>query len=332
MRSTLSPLLWLCATIPAAVVLMDSARSHAKGVLQPSPPSAYARVGPSCGYCHAPFPGGPSVFVVPTLRVLSSGQKISITVTSTGGAPKHPTLGLGGGFVADVSAGTFAAGSTSQVTSSGTWITHTNPFNAQRYWNFGYTAPTTPGRVDLWTVVNTVDGNNQNTNDQWAWHGNSPLNTFSTPVRLYVNAKAVQAVGTGCADGNGNVGVLGAPLTPTVGQAFRLEGFGLPPGQKCLLVFGVQQTFTPVSAASLGAPRCFLNTDFSPLQLPFATTGSNTSQNRAMANGTFTLAAPIPNSSSLKGLFLRAQLLVVDPDSGNPLPVVFTNGLAMTVQ
>lgn len=325
-------LLAFCTTIPVAALLMDSVQSNSKGVLQPSPPSAYARVGPSCGSCHTPFPGGPSVFLVPTARLLSLGQKISITVSATGGAPKHQTLGLGGGFVADVSAGTFAAGTTSQVARSGTWITHTSPFNAQRKWTFGYTAPTTPGKVDLWTVVNTVDGNGQNTNDQWAWHGNSSFNSFSTPIRLYVNAKGVQAVGTGCPDGNGNVGVFGAPLTPTIGQIFRLEGFGLPPAQKCLVVFGFQQAFTPVSAASFGAYGCFLNTDFSPLQLPLVTSGTNTGQNRAQANGTFTLAAPIPNSNSLKGLFLRAQLLVADQDSRNPFPVVFTNGLAMTVQ
>ncbi len=332
MRSTKSPLLLLCTTLLVGVLLMDGASSNGTGALPPTPFDAYARGGSSCGNCHSIFPGGPSVFVVPTARVLSAAQKISVNVFSTGGAAKHPNLGFAGGFVADVSAGTLAAGTTSQVTSSGTWITHTNSFNAQRSWTFGYTAPSATGKVDLWAVVNTVNGDGQNTGDQWAWHGDNPFNTFSTPVRLYVNASAVQAVGTGCSDGHRNIGVFGAPLTPTVGQAFRLEGFGLPPAQKCLLVFGFQQTFTPVSAASFGAPGCFLNTDLSPLQLALATTGSNTGQNRSQANGTFTLAAPIPNVASLKGLFFRAQLLVADQDNRNPFPVVFTNGLAMTVQ
>jgi len=314
------------------MLLMDGVHSKSTGALPPTPHDAYARVGPSCGNCHTPFPGGPSVFVTPTARIMSAGQKISINVFSTGGAAKHANLGWAGGFVADVSAGTFAAGTTSQVTSSGTWITHKDSFTAQRNWTFGYNAPTTPGKVDLWSVVNTVNGDGQNSGDQWAWHGNNPFSTFSTPVRLYVNAKAVQAVGSGCRDGHGNVGVFGAPVTPTVGQTFRFEGFGLPPAQRCMLVLGFQQKFAPISAANFGAPGCFVNTDLSPLQLFFTTSGTNTPKDRQLANGTFTLAAPIPNQSALKGFFFRAQLLVADQDSSNPFPVVFTNGLAMTVQ
>ncbi len=331
MRSTKPLLLLLCTTVPAAVLLMDGVHSNGTGALPPMPHDAYARGGLSCGNCHTPFPGGPTVFVAPTARVMSLGQKISITVSSTGGAARHANLGLAGGFVADVSAGTFAAGIASQVTNSGTWITHLDSFTAQRNWTFGYTAPTTPGRVDLWAVVNTVDGDGMNAGDQWAWHGANTFSSFSTPVRLYVNATAVQAVGTGCPDGNRNVGVLGAPVTPTVGKTFRLEGFGLPPAQRCLLVFGFQKTFTPISVANLGATGCFLNTDLT-IQLFFQTTGTNTTGNRQLATGTFTLAAPIPNQTSLKGLFLRAQLLVVDQDSANPFGVVFTNGLSMTVQ
>ena len=332
MRSTKPLLLLFCTTVPAAVLLMDGVHSNSTGALPAIPFVAYARTSTSCGGCHTPFPGGPTVFVVPTARVMSAGQQISIMVSATGGAPRNPNLGLAGGFVADVSAGTFAAGTTSQVTRGGTWITHKDSFTAQRNWTFGYTAPTTPGRVDLWAVVNTVDGNGLNTGDQWAWHGASPFNLFSTPVRLYVNAKAVQAVGTGCPDGNRNVGVFGAPVTPTIGQTFRLEGFGLPPAQRCLLVLGLQRVFTPVSAAILGAPGCFLNTDLSPLQLFATTSGTNTLRNRREGTGTFTLPAPIPNQIGLKGVFFRAQLWVLDQDSKNPFPVVFTNGLSMTIQ
>lgn len=333
MRPTKTSLLLLfCATLPTAMLLMDGVHSESKGILPQQEFIRYARVAPGCGKCHTPFPGGPTVLVAPTARVLSAGQQISITVSSTGGTAKHENLGWAGGFLADVSAGTLVAGTTSQAALSGTWLTHKDSFTAQRNWTFGYTAPTTTGKVDLWTAVNTVNGNGQETGDQWAWHGDNPFNTFSTPVRLYVNAKFVQAVGTGCPDGHGNVGVLGAPLTPTRGQMFRLEGFGLPPAQRCLLVFGLQQNFTPVSTANLGAPGCFLNTDFSPLQVFLSTSGPNTNQDRAMANGTFTLAAPIPNDANLQGLLFRAQLLVADQDSKNPFGVVFTNGLAMTVQ
>ncbi len=322
-------LLLLCATVSTTGILMDSLDSMSTGML----PSAIGstRTGFSCGFCHSPFSGGPTVTVAPTARVMAQGQPITITVSSTGGAPKNTNLGWAGGFAADVTAGALSAGTGSRIDLTGTAITHTDSYTAQRVWSFGYIAPTKAGLVEFWTVVNTVDGNGYNTNDQWAWHGSSTFNDFSTPVRLYVNAKGVQAVGTGCADGNRNVGVFGAPLTPTIGQMFRLEGFGLPPGQKCLLAFGFQKTFTPVSTANLGAPNCFLNTDLW-LQLFFQTTGTNTKKNRQLGSGTFTLAALVPNQSSLKGRLLRAQLLVVDQDSKNSFPVVFTNGLVMTVQ
>jgi hypothetical protein len=331
MRST--TLLLLCAAVPAAAILLDTVHSKSTGMLPTATGSTnYARTGYSCGGCHAPWAGGPIVTVAPTARVMSPGQKISITVSSTGGTSKHQNLGWAGGLAADVTAGTLAAGTGSRIDSRGSGITHRNSYTAQRNWQFGYTAPTKTGLVEFWTVVNTVDGNGYNTNDQWAWHGSNTFNNFSTPVRMYVNAKEVQAVGTGCPDGNRNVGVFGAPVAPTLGQMFRLEGFGLPPGQKCLLAFGFQKTFTPTSVAYLGAGGCFLNTDLSPLQLFLQTTGTNTQKNRQLGSGTFTMAAPIPNQASLKGTLFRAQLLVVDPDAKNSFPVVFTNGLVMTVQ
>ncbi|MHC4851415.1 MAG: choice-of-anchor V domain-containing protein [Planctomycetota bacterium] len=337
MRPIKPLLLLLCATVPATAILMDSLHSESKGKMPTqSGPDAYARSGPSngqsCGTCHTPFSGGPTVTVAPSARVMSPGQKITITVSSTGGAARHPNLGWAGGFAADVTGGTLAAGTGSRVNTTGTAITHSDSFTAQRVWQFGYTAPGKPGQVDFWTVVNTVNGNGQNTGDQWAWHGSSHLNSFSTPVRLYVNGTGVQVVGTGCPDGNRNVGVLGAPAAPTLGQTFRLEGIGLPPAQRCLLVFGFQKAFTPISVANLGAAGCFLNTDLSPLQLFLQTSGPNTTQNRKLASGSFSLAAPVPNQSALKGLFFRAQLLVADQDAKNPFPVVFTNGLAFTVQ
>ncbi len=332
----------LCVAVPA-VMLTDTLLSKPTGMLPtPTGATAFARLAPSCGAasgsiggqlfsCHNISPGGPTVSVAPTARVMTPGQKITITVSSTGGAAKHPILNFVGGFAADVTAGTLTAGTGSQINAAGSAITHSDSTTAQRKWSFGYAAPTTAGLVRFWAVVNTANGNFLNTGEQFAWHGSAHNNSFSTPVRLYVNGKGVQAVGVGCPDGNRNVGVWGAPVAPVLGQVFKLEGHGLPPAQLCLLAIGFQRNFTPVSVANLGAGGCFLNTDLA-LQLLFKTTGINTKKNRQLATGTFTLPAQIPNQNSLKGTLFRTQLLVVDQDSKNSFPIIFTNGLVMTVQ
>ncbi len=336
----------LCVVVPT-VMLTDSVLSKPTGMMPtPTGATAFARLAPSCGaasgfiggnlfFCHNLAAGGPVVSVASTARVMTPGQKITITVSSTGGAAKHTTQpfprGFVGGFAADVTAGTLTAGTGSQTNAAGSAITHSDPTTAMRKWSFGYTAPSTAGLVRFWAVVNTANGNLLNTGEQFAWHGSAHNNSFSTPVRLYVNGKGVQAVGVGCPDGNRNVGVWGAPVAPVLGQVFKLEGHGLPPAQLCLLGIGLQKIFTPVSVAALGAPGCFLNTDLA-LQLLLNTPGTNTLKNRQLGAGTFVLSAPIPNTIGLRGRLIRTQLLVVDQDSKNSFPIVFTNGLVMTVQ
>jgi hypothetical protein len=320
-------------------MLTDTVLSKQLGIFPtPTGGTAYARLAPGCGAvsvgiesCHSTAAGGPTVSVAPSARVMTPGQKTTITVSSTGGVAKHFILGLVGGFAADVTAGTLSAGTGSQVNLGGSAITHNDSTTAQRKWSFGYAAPTTAGLVQFWAVVNTANGDGTNFGEQFAWHGSAHNNAFSTPVRLYVNGAGVQAVGTGCPDGNRNVGVWGAPAAPALGKIFKVEGFGLPPGQRCMAAFGFQKVFSPVSVANLGAGGCFLNTDLT-LQLFFTTTGANTKQNRQLGAGTFSLSAPIPNQNTLKGLLLRSQLLVVDADSKNSFPIIFTNGLVMTVQ
>ena len=81
--------------------------------------------------------------------------------------------------------------------------------------------------------------------------------------------------------------------------------YGLPPGQRALLVIGIQSTFTPISAGLFGAFGCSLNSDFA-LQVLLQTTGTNTLQNRQMANGTFKLSVMIPNQNTLRGFPLIA--------------------------
>ncbi len=293
----------------------------------PTGSSAYARGGNSCGGCHTSTPGGPIVTVTPDARVLSLGQQISITVSSAG-----TPSGTNGGFVGQVTDGTLSAGVGSKVDSAGVGITHSSATMAKRNWNFGYKAsPTTTGPVEFYAVALNGNGNGGTSGDQWAWHGSASNNGFSTPVRMYVNTAGVQVIGNGCADGNGNMGVYGAPQPPTVGNSsFKLEAVGLPPAAKLMFVLGMNKNHVSLDLGMMGAPGCFLHSDIL-LQFFAQSTGSNTAKDRQLASGTFTLPAAIPNDVNLKGTYFRTTVGVVDQDSKRAFPVIFTNGLAMTV-
>ncbi len=290
--------------------------------------AAYARFLPSCGGCHG-LGGGPMISVVPTARVLTPSQQISINVVASGGPPKLPQFPVKtGGLAADVTRGTLVAGTGTFTNPGGTALTHNTKFN-NRTWTMGYKAPSTPGLAEFYVVVNAVDGTGNQSGDQWDWHGSTLQSPLSVPVRFYVNATGVQSVGTGCADGHGNVGVYGAAHTPTAGKTLRLEAAGLPPGQPAILVFGFAKSFTPVSLAGNGAAGCFLNTDV-VVQVPAGSSTTNNTLNRQQATGTFSLEQTLPPGT--KGLRFRTQLWVADPDSKRPLKAIFTNGLVATVR
>ena len=148
-------------------------------------------------------------------------------------------------------------------------------------------------------------------------------------MRFFVNAPGVVAIGAGCSDGYGNVGVYGASQTPSVGNAnFKFEAVGLPPSARLLFILGLQKTMPSIDLTLLGAPGCYLHTD-----IAIATYLGTTAGDAGRAEGRFVLPAPIPNSAGLKGFFFRTQLAVIDGSpSARSLPVVFTNGLGVTIQ
>ena len=174
-----------------------------------------------------------------------------------------------------------------------------------------------------------ANGNGKNSGDQWAFHGARPTDTTSTPVRFFVNAPGIAPIGHGCADGYGNVGVYGASQTPRVGNSnFRFEAVGLPPSARLMFMIGLLQNMPSVDLAPMGAGGCFLHTD-----IVISTMLGTTAGDAARAEGRFVLPAPIPNNPGLKGFFFRSQLAVVDSGPGaRSLPVVFTNGLGVTIQ
>jgi len=319
MRKNLTLLLTIAAT---SVAFVGTAASKKDGILPSSFLPLTRNANTSCGSCHNPFIGGPRVSVNPSTRLFAPGQTTSITISASGGAP-----GTGGGFACDVTAGSLGAGNNSRVSLSGNAITHTNP--KSRRWTFGYKAPTKPGPVELYAVANTVNGNGKTSGDQHAFHGFNPASTVSTPVRMYVNAPGVVAIGRGCADGYGNTAVYGAPETPSVGNSrFKLEAIGLPPAARVMFILGVQKNYASVDLGFMGAPGCFLHSDML-IQLFAASTAGNAER----SEGRFSLPLPIPNIPSLKGVFFRTQVGAADGSkNARALPVVFTNGLGITIQ
>ena len=310
----------LLSVVPAALFFTHDLKSRSGGIL-PTGFNTLTRVSSSsCSRCHFnSFRGGVTVTVKPNSRSILVDQSTAITVsgTSSNGTTR-------GGFAADVTKGTLVAGLNSR--SAGSAITHSNPLS--RSWTFNWKAPSTGGLAELYTVVNCVNGNGSNSGDSFSFHGSSPTNAVSTPVRLYANAAAgVKPTGTSCSDGFGNFSVLGAPLQPTIGNtAFKIEGFGLPPSSPLLVMLSLGGNVPGFDMALLGAPGCVLRTT---MQVQFVSgTGAGNAQR---AEGSFVLPLPIPNNSMLKNITFAVQFGVVDSNTKRSFGFTVTNGLECTI-
>ncbi|MCA8956391.1 MAG: hypothetical protein KDC87_09965 [Planctomycetes bacterium] len=296
--------------------------TRSSGILPSSSLPLTRNASASCGSCHSGTPGGPTVQVQLGLRVLSGSQTTAITVSATGGA-----AGTRGGLAADVTAGQLIAGANTRTSTAGNALTHSD--DRSRTWTFNYQAPAQTGPVEFYTVVNAVNGDGRTNGDTWAFHGSNPTNPVSTPVRMYVNAPGVVPIGSGCADGYGNVAVYGAPQPPTLGNPnFSLEAIGLPPSARVMLIIGLQKNMPSFDMGVMGAPGCFLHTD-----LAASVYGISTPGDASRAEGRFVIPVAIPSNPVLKGFFFRTQVGAVDASPGaRALPVVFTNGLGVTLQ
>ncbi|MEZ5964651.1 MAG: choice-of-anchor V domain-containing protein [Planctomycetota bacterium] len=314
----------LTVATPALLVLTIDLPSRSSGIYQ----NGITRGAPACGQCHRPTPGAAAGFapvvvtVDPTARVLAPAQATNVNVSVAGGFGSAR-----GGFACDATAGIFSAGLNTALAAGGTAITHSN--SSARTWSFGYTAPSTPGLVELYTVGNAVNGNNNNdNNDMWAFAGFDQAASTATPTRLYVNAPGVTAFGSACAGGFGNVPVFGARQAPTVGNAaFALELHGAAPNATVGVILGVTAFPVPIDLGFVGVPGCALAVD--PLLVLNAVTGAGNAQR---GEGTATIAMPIPARPILRNRTLRFQAFFTDVASGRPTPLTFTNGLAVTLQ
>jgi hypothetical protein len=278
--------------------------------------------GQACGQCHRMFSGPDlvAVKVEPTARVIPVGASTSVKISGTSTTPSKT-----GGFVADVTSGTFVAGTNTRIGPFGNVITHAD--SIARSWTFSWKAPATGGLAECYVVVNATNDDLSNAGDSWSFHGSSPRNATCTPVRFYANAKGAKATGESCPDGYGNYSVLGVPEAPAIGTStFRLEGFGLPPAAPLLVMVSIGGNVPGFDLKALGAPGCVLRTKLTLEALAVTKPG-----NAMRSEGSFTLPLPIPNQTSLRGLVVAAQFMALDKKSTHPFPVVVTNGIEFTI-
>ncbi|MCA8955070.1 MAG: hypothetical protein KDC87_03295 [Planctomycetes bacterium] len=275
----------------------------------------------SCGQCHLNAHGGVTVTATVQNRVIATGASTSLTLTGSSAIP-----GNAGGFCMDATAGGFVAGTNTYTNAAGDAITHMA--STARSWTFSWKAPATPGLAELYTAVNTANGDLRNTGDMFGFHGANPNDTVSTPVRLYANATGCVAVGDSCSDGYGNFSVLGGASVPSVGNTgFKVEGFGLPPSAPLLFMLSLGKNLGGFDMAPLGAPGCVLRTTLQ-IQITAATSGGSASR----AEGSFSAPLPIPNDPNLRGIGFTVQMGAIDNNSTRAFPLLVTNGLEVTIQ
>jgi hypothetical protein len=180
----------------------------------------------------------------------------------------------------------------------------------------------------LFAVANAVNGDGNNDDrDMWAFAGFDQAATTSTPVRLFVNATGVGAIGGSCGGGFGQVPVFGARQVPTVGNAsFALELHGAAPSSPGGVILGVTE-LPGVDLGFIGITGCQLFVD--PIVVLNFSTGAGSSQR---GEGSATLPIPIPAGPGLRGRTLRFQAFFADTGNGRATPMTFTNGLAVTLQ
>lgn len=324
-RSATGLCIALCTLTGAAVTYSGGVQSGSSGV-----PANASRAVTSCAACHsgsAPTStrtNPPVVSLVVGSRILAPGGQTSVTTSVTGGI-----AGTTGGFLCETTGGTFVPGAGMHTGGAGDNITHSN--KNQRSWTYTLTAPTTPGPIELTSVAMTA--NNSGTGgDQFSFNGFNANSTVGTPVRVYVLPTGMTHLGNGCSDGYGNVPVLGATTSPTVGNAaFAFDVLGGATNSVALLLLGVNPPgFTGIDlGALLGITGC-TGYVLNPLAIPTALTSPGSAMR---ADGAAQFPFPLPNSPVYAGFALDAQAAYLDSSvPSRAIPLTFTNGVHVVVQ
>ncbi len=164
------------------------------------------------------------------------------------------------------------------------------------------------------------------------WKGAVP---WGFKCRLYcskLDQKFMVPVGKSCGGSTAQTPTAFSNTAPNLGNGnFRIEGTGVPSGAPAWLILGRNPNFKPISLGSI-APGCWLNTDLFFLFVGRSGSGNQQSSPQVGAAHHVMFPLGLPNDPRLKGLFIGAQIAVFDKGSSRPLPMVFTNGLRMTLQ
>jgi len=286
---------------------------------------------PACSSCHsgsAPFAGrvgGPIATLTATKRALDAGENISVTTAVTGGVS-----GTAGGFICEATTGVFTPGATSTVLTNNASITHSSSSN--RTWTYTYTAPNTVGPVQMTSCAMTANANFSTGGDQISFAAYDNNATVATPLRFFVLPAGVTNLGSACADGFGNLSVLGANSTPTIGNsgfAFQLQGAS--PSALAVVWAGINPAgFTSIDLGALyGLTGC---SSYLANIIP-SITATTSAGSAERAEGTASFPLPIPNSAALSGNTFQAQGGYVDPSvsSTRSMPLSFSNGLTISI-
>lgn len=321
---------WITST---AFMVTGVLSSHAGGIASGSggAPANASQALSSCAACHSgsgptPTRANPPITTLTVgARVLTAGQQTTVTTSVTGGV-----TGSTGGFLCEATDGTFSAGGGSHVNGAGGSITHSN--KNQHSWGYNFTAPSTPGPIELTSVAMTSNSSGTS-GDQFSFRGFDPNATFGTPVRLYVLPAGVSNLGSGCADGYGNFPVLGAASSPNLGNsAFAFDMVGGSTNSIALLLIGINPPgFNGIDlGAVLGISGC-TGYVLNPVAIPTSVTGSG---NAVRADGTCSFPFPIPSGSVYLGFAMDAQAAVLDASvaATRSMPMTMTNGVHVVVQ
>lgn len=325
-----SPSFWAGSAVLAFGSMLSAYQAGVASGSNGTPANA-SRAMNSCAACHSS--SGPTATrtnpPVTTLtvgsRVLNFGQQTTVNTTVTGGLSTTY-----GGFLCEVTAGTFTAGTGNHTTGSGNSVTQNT--RALRTWNYTWTAPSTAGLVEMTSVGLACSGSGSS-GDKLSFTGFDPNATVGTPVRLYVLPAGLTNFGTGCPDGYGNVPVLGASSAPTVGNgSFGFQMVGTAPSTLGFLLMG----FNPAGFTGINLGAAFGLTGCNGyVANPLATTSTFSSAGNAVrAEGTCVFPFPIPNSTSYLGFTLDVQGAFIDNSvsATRAAPITFSNGLRMVVQ
>jgi hypothetical protein len=145
-----------------------------------------------------------------------------------------------------------------------------------------------------------------------------------------LDAANVTPVGFGCASSLGRTPAEFTNNAPQVGNtSFQFEGTGFPAGSFGLAVLGTDPTW--VSIPIPVTPGCDLHTDPLLTATVLVGTGNEQALHTTGASGHVWFDLPIPPNPALAGMVIGSQFAVFDAGSAAPLPLVFSNGLRITL-